>query len=115
MTLFAFTGSLSCNSLTKTVGTICHDKPYLSFSQPHMLSSPPSVSLSQNSSTSSCVSQFTTNDMASVNLNCGPPFNATNSCPFNWKLAVITDPLGPGPASPYRATVTTFEFLKIET
>src|SRR5215813_11530120 len=97
------------------LGTICHDKPYLSFNQPHLLSSPPSVSFSQNSSTSFCVSQFTTNDTASVNLNCGPPFNPTNSCPRSSNFAVITEPLGPGPPSPYLATLTTFEFLKIET
>ena len=38
-------------------------------------------SFSHNSSTSSCVSQFTTNEMAGENLNCGPPFNAMKSCP----------------------------------
>src|SRR5262245_51535216 len=40
---------ISSNSL----GTICQDMPYLSFSQPHMLSSPPSaVSASHSRSTS---------------------------------------------------------------
>jgi len=31
------------------------------------------------------------------------------------KVTVITEPLGPGPPSPYRTMVPTFEFLKIET
>src|SRR5712692_4126956 len=115
MTLFDFSGSLSCIISPKTVGTICHDKPYLSLSQPHLDFSPPSESFSQNSSTSSCVSQFTNNEMASVNLKCGPPFNDMNSCPSSWNVAVISVPFGPGPASPYRLTLTIFEFLKIET
>src|SRR6266852_2257095 len=106
MTRFDFSGSLSCNISPKAEGTTCHDTPYMSFSQPHLDFSPPSESFSQNSSTSSCVSQFTTNDMASVNLNCGPPFNAMNSCPSSWNVAVMAVPSGPGPASPYRVKLT---------
>src|SRR2546422_675527 len=94
MTLSDFFGSLSCNILLNTVGTICQDSPYLSFSQPHCPSSPPSESFSHSSSTSFCVLQFTTNDMASVNLKCGPPFNAANACPSSWNAMVITVPLG---------------------
>src|SRR5687767_1286422 len=100
MTLFDFLGSGSLNILPKTVGLICHDNPYLSLSQPHGPSSPPSESFSQNSSTSFCVLQSTENDMASVNLNCGPPFNAMNCWPSSSNATVITLPLGPGPASP---------------
>src|SRR5713101_6974398 len=100
MTLSDFSASLSCNISGKTVGTICHDKPYLSLSQPHCSFSPPSESFSQNASTSSCVSQFTTNDIAGEKVNCGPPFSAINSCPSSWNVATITVPLGPGPASP---------------
>src|ERR1700674_1394446 len=111
MTLFDFSGSLSCISSPRTVGTICHDKPYLSLSQPHLDFSPPSESFSQKPSTSSCVSQFTTKDIASVNLNWGPPFNAMNSCPSSWKVATITVPFGPGPPSPYRETLPILEFL----
>src|SRR6266508_3095196 len=107
MTLFDFSGSLSPYNSAKTVGTTCHDRPYLSFSQPHLDFSPPSESFSQNSSTSSCVLQFTTNDMASVNLNRGPAFSAVNSWPSSWNVAVITDPCGPGPASPYRVKLNT--------
>src|SRR5436190_17835301 len=57
----------------------CQDKPNLSLSQPHADSSPPSaVSFCQKQSTSSCVSQYTTNDTDSLNLNCGPPLSAVN-------------------------------------
>src|SRR5713101_2449524 len=41
MILSDFSASLSCNISPKTVGTICHDKPYLSLSQPHCPFSPP--------------------------------------------------------------------------
>jgi hypothetical protein len=41
---------------------------------------PPSESFSQRSSTSSCVSQLTRNDIAGENLKIGPPFNAMNRC-----------------------------------
>src|SRR4029077_82814 len=115
MTLVDFLGSLSCNISTKAVGTICHDRPYLSLSQPHLDLFPPSESLSHSSSTSCCVSQFTTSEIASVKVNCEPPFRAINSCPLSSNLAVITVPFGPGPASPYRVTLRIFEFLKIET
>ena len=40
-------GSGSANSSSIPRGTTCHDNPNRSFSQPHWLSSPPSVSLSQ--------------------------------------------------------------------
>src|SRR4030088_1588029 len=115
MTLFAFSASLSCSILPNTEGTICHDRPYLSFSQPHLCFSPPSESLSHSSSTSCCVSQFTKNDIAGEKLNCGPPFSAKKSCPSSWNVADITAPFGPGPPSPYRVTPTTFEFLNTET
>src|SRR2546430_14536469 len=44
MTLPAFLGSLSASISLRMVGVICHDRPYLSLSQPHTLSSPPSES-----------------------------------------------------------------------
>src|ERR1700730_6749340 len=115
MTLFDFCASLSCNISPKAEGMTCHDRPYLSFSQPHLSFSPPSESFSHSSSTSCCVWQFTKNDMAGEKVNCGPPLSAKNSCPSSWKVALITVPFGPGPASPYRVTFTIFEFLKIET
>jgi len=58
------------------------------------------VSLLQSSSTSPWESQSTRSEIASVNLKCGPPLRATNSWPSSWKLTVMADPLGPGPASP---------------
>src|SRR3972149_6049876 len=110
ITRFALSGSLSPNISPKADGIICHDKPYLSLSQPHMLSSPPSaVSFTHNSSTSSWVSQSTKNEMASLNLNCGPAFNAMNSCPSSSNVTDMAMPFGPG------VTPMTFELLKMET
>src|SRR6266567_7379683 len=115
MTLLAFAGSLSPNISPKAEGMICHDRPYLSLSQPHLSFWPPSESFSHSSSTSCCVSQFTKNDMAGVKVNCGPPLSAKNSCPSSWNVADITVPFGPGPPSPHRLTLPTLEFLKTET
>src|SRR4051794_30721543 len=101
MTRLDFAASWLCNSSASAVGVICHDTPNLSFSQPQRLFSPPAESCSHSLSTSACVSQLTTNEMASVNLKCGPPFNAVNCCPSSSKAMVITDPLGlPETASP---------------
>src|SRR6266853_7052224 len=99
MTLFDFSGSLSCNNLLKRDGTTCHDRPNLSFSQPHLPFSPPVESFSHSSSTSSCVSQFMKNDTAGVKVNCGPPFSVRNSWLSNSN----------------RFAPKIFEFLKIET
>src|SRR3972149_4731377 len=100
MTPFDFFAFLSCKNLGKIEGTICHDSPYLSLSQPHRLVWPPADSLLQKWSTSSCVWQLTTNDMASLNLKSGPPFRAGESGASGSNEAVNTLPLGPGPASP---------------
>src|SRR5438552_4012335 len=78
-TVCDFCGSGSFISLPKTLGMICHDKPNLSLSQPQRLFSPPAESFSHSSSTSSCVSQLTKNEIASVNLNFGPAFRPINS------------------------------------
>src|SRR4029077_1164061 len=80
----------------EAVGTICHERPNLSFSQPHCCarSSPPSHSLSQQRSTSAWVLHLTTKEIASVNLKCGPPLSAVNSWPSRRKLTVIADPSG---------------------
>src|SRR5690242_4528364 len=94
MTLSDFLASLSSNISPKALGTICHDTLNLSFNQPHCSFSPPSESFSHKSSTSSCVLQFTKNDMAGENLKTGPPFNAINSCPSSSKVTVIAVPLG---------------------
>src|SRR6266516_7858478 len=93
MTLSDFFVSLSCNISPKRLGTICHDTPNLSFNQPHCSCSPPSESLFHKSSTSSCVPQFTRNEMSGENLKTGPPFNAMNRCPSRSKLTIITVPL----------------------
>src|SRR2546430_7067094 len=84
MTLCDTAGSGSLRSSGSAVGTICHDRPNLSLSQPHICCSPPAESFSHSSSTSFWVLQFTTNDTACENLNCGPPFKAMNSCPSSW-------------------------------
>src|SRR5436190_3917485 len=100
MTRVDFSGSLSCNILPKAVGMISQDTPYLSLSQPQLFFSPPSESFSHNSSTSCCVSQFTKNDIAGVKEKWGPPLSAKNCCPSSSNVTDITDPFGPGPASP---------------
>src|SRR3989304_3231082 len=114
MTRFAFPESGSFISLNGAEGMICQDRPNLSLSQPHWLCSPPALSLLHSSSTSCCVSQSTSSEIASVNLKCGPPLSAMNSWPSSWNLTVMAAPLGPGPPSPYRATLRIFEFLKID-
>src|SRR2546425_5245703 len=81
MTRCDFTGSLSCSSSIRTRGTICQDRPNLSLSQPHCPGAPPAESFVHRSSTSFCESQFTTREMASVNLYRGPPLSAVNSWP----------------------------------
>src|SRR6266571_2314418 len=80
MTRCDFVASLLLISSTKTVGTICHERPNLSLSQPHCTSLPPAESFLQYRSSSVCVLQFTTNEIASLNSKCGPPFNAMNFC-----------------------------------
>lgn len=49
---------------------------------------------------SSCISQLIAKETASVNLNCGPPFNPTNSGPFSSKFTVRTEPFSPKGSSP---------------
>src|SRR5437867_8188768 len=101
ITLCAFSVSGSLNIWPRAAGMICHERPYLSFSQPHWPSAPPLlVSFLHSMSTSSCDSQFTRNDIASVNLNIGPAFNAVNLPSSRTKSTVITVPLGIGAPSP---------------
>src|SRR5438309_10164731 len=106
MTLSDFLASLSRNISSHTGETICHDRPYLSFNQPHCPFSPPWESSSHISSISFCVSHLTISEMASENVKCGPPFKATNSCPSISNVTVMTDPFGlpatEAPASTYR-------------
>jgi len=62
---------------------------------------PPAASSTISSVTvTSCVSQFTHSEMASVNENSGPPFRAVNPCPSSWNATVMTVPASPGPSSP---------------
>src|SRR5947209_20403141 len=52
----------------RTEGTICHDTPNLSLSQPHGCCSPPSDRRSHNRSISSCVSQLTKREVPCANV-----------------------------------------------
>src|SRR5262245_48302101 len=99
ITLLDFSGSGSFSISIKAVGTICQERPNLSLSQPHGCSSPPAESFDHSSSTSSWDWQGKKNDTASVNLYWGPPFKAVNCRPSSSNEAVMTFPLGPGPAS----------------
>src|SRR5215475_13377991 len=113
-TLSARAGFGSLSIVGKTVGTICHGSPYLSFSQPHCPASPPSDSCSHIRSSSSCVSQCTMNDTASVNVKCGPPLSARNSCPSSWNRTVSTLPLGRGLPSSSCVSAPIVAFVKME-
>ena len=53
-------------------------------------------------------------EIATVNVNCGPPLSAVSCCPSISKATVSTDPGLPGPTSVYRDVLRTFEFLKTE-
>ena len=72
----------------------------MSTSQPHCSATGTAESFCQSVSISFCVAQLTTSEMAGVNLKCGPPFSAVSSMPASRKATVMTDPFGPGPASP---------------
>src|SRR6516164_5963023 len=80
--------SISGSALGKT----CHERPNLSLSQPQRPSSPSFASSLQKWSISCCVSQWTWNDTASLNLKCGPPLSARNFCPSSSNSTVITVP-----------------------
>src|SRR5205085_9075976 len=83
----------------RTSGTICHDTPNRSFSQPHGPSSPPSsVSLVQYLSTSCCVLHCTISEKPSEKLKVAPPSKATYSRPSSSKVALSTLPLAMGPS-----------------
>jgi hypothetical protein len=45
--------------LPNAAGMICHERPYLSLSQPQRSVEPPADNFSHGSSTSACVSQLT--------------------------------------------------------
>src|SRR5512135_1533024 len=92
MTRSDFAASASVIICGSTDGTICQDKPYLSLSQPHGPSCPPSVSLLQKWSISACESHITWNETASLNLKCGPPLRAVKLCPSISNSTVITEP-----------------------
>src|ERR1043165_7871807 len=101
MVRFAFSGSGSVMKLPITAGAICHESPYLSLSQPHWPSCPPSaVSAFQYLSISAWSRHVTRNDTASVNGIGWPPLSAMNSWSCSVKIMVSTVPLGSGPASP---------------
>src|SRR5207247_9860028 len=57
----------------RTEGTICHDTPNLSLSQPQGCCSPPSESCSHKRSISSCVSQLTKREVPCAIVKYGQP------------------------------------------
>ena len=87
-----FSRSGSAISSDSRVGTICHDTPNRSLSQPQGPSSPPSLSLLQYESTSSWSLQLTSSEIASLKVKPGPPFSAVNRCPSSSKTTVMTIP-----------------------
>src|SRR2546422_2169097 len=99
----------------KTEGTICHDTPNLSLSQPHGCCSPPSDRRSHNQSISSCVSQLTKREVPCANVKYGPPSMAMNRAPSSSNVAFNTCPFAIGPPSSPRTSPRILELLKIET
>ena len=66
----------SAISFGNTVGTICHDNPYLSLSHPHLKSDPPADSFSHYIPISAWSALSTECEIASLNLYIGPPLSA---------------------------------------
>ena len=96
----------------RTVGTICQWTPNLSWIQPHWMGLPPSARRSQYPSSSSCVSQLTTKEMAGVNSNGGMPSKVVNGCPFNTRDT--TSLPAPGPSGSV-VTLTMRESRNVDT
>src|ERR1035437_5174321 len=115
MTLLALSASGSPRSSFRMGGTICHDRPYLSLSQPHRPGSPPLVSLSHRWSISSWPTAETNSEMASVNVNSVPPLRAWIWRPSRVNVTDIALPGRSGPPSPYRETPRIHEFGNMET
>ncbi len=76
MTRWMPAASPLCMMRGTTLGTICHETPNLSVSQPHWPGFPPSPSRSQYRSTSAWSAQSTMSEIAGVKANCGPPFES---------------------------------------
>src|SRR5262245_12968673 len=83
---------------------ICHDSPYLSFSQPYrslngywpssISDEPPFSSTFHSSSASPLVRQAIRNDTAGVNLKSGPADRSVNCRPARSTVTMATDPEG---------------------
>lgn len=91
----------------KVTGTICRDRPNLSFNQPQCYALRLSRSPSHGASITTRVAHATEVEIASVNLKCGQSFNAMKSRPRIWNSIISTDPIGPGPTSQQRVAPRT--------
>ncbi len=94
--------SLSIISAPILSGIICQETPKGSFSQPHMLSSPPlAVSFSQKKSISAWSLHSTTNEMPSLKSNaCLPaPSMAIKTLPSSVNCECFTVPASSSPSS----------------
>src|SRR5207247_9126171 len=98
----------------RTEGTICHDTPNLSLSQPQGCCSPPSESCSHNRSISSCVSQLTKREVPCANVKYGPPSMAMNRAPSRSYVTSTTCPFAIGPPPSPLAHPRTLTLLTIE-
>src|SRR5947209_1399112 len=91
----AFLRSGSARSPYSIVGTICHERPYRSFTQPHCSASGTAERAFQYRSTSAWLSHGTVKETASLNLKYGPPFRPLNFRPISVKSTDRTSPLFP--------------------
>src|SRR5713226_8150013 len=114
MTASEFPDSGWASISPKASGMTCHDTPNRSVSQPQGPSLPPSESLVQTSSSSSCVSQDATKEKASEKRKDGPPSKAVYSCPLSSKAAWSTLPFGIGLSESLRTMSTILESLNTE-
>src|SRR5437868_2489651 len=91
---------------------ICQETPNLSFNHPHCSCSPPSASLSQYVSTSSCELQLTNIETPQVNgTSIGWPLSiAIKSSPSSLKEENLICPSGPGSPFSYREIKSMLEF-----
>ena len=103
----------SLSILPRATGTICHDTPNRSVSQPHGPFSPPAESFSQSRSISPWVRHSTMKDIPIENENAGPPSNAVNSRPKRTNDAPTSFPFGMGPPL-LRDRLRIFDFGKRE-
>src|SRR5215472_820265 len=98
------TGVIAWAALVPPVELSCHERPYLSCSQPYLslhgyfpssiMTLPRSDNFAQIASTSSAVLHFTWNEIEGLNLKSGPALMAMNGCRASSKETTSQSPDG---------------------